>query len=258
MQGLFERTHILLGDEKIERLENARVFIAGLGGVGSFAAEALARMGVGHLTLVDCDVAAASNINRQLVALNSTIGQSKAEIMAARVRDINPNVQLQIITDFMNRELFEAHFAAYPYDYVLDCIDSLNCKVALIEVAYKLGLNIASSMGAGGKTDPAQIRVSDLYDTNVCHLASKMRQRLKRLNVGTGIRTVYSIEPPLPPLPPTPTSTGRPRAVNGTVSYLPPLFGFTLAGLVIRDLAGITEPLKRKAVRKGYKPKGMA
>lgn len=257
MQGLFERTHILLGDEKIERLKNARVFIAGLGGVGSFAAEALARMGVGHLTLVDCDVVAASNVNRQLVALNSTVGQNKADIMAARVRDINPDVQLMVMTDFMNRELFEAHFSTYQYDYVLDCIDSLNCKVALIEVAYKLGLNIASSMGAGGKTDPSQIKVSDLYDTNVCHLASKMRQRLKRLNVGTGIRTVYSTEPPLPPLPPAPTSAGRPRAVNGTVSYLPPLFGFTLAGLVVRDLTGISEPLKRKTVRKGYKPKGM-
>ncbi|HNJ85812.1 MAG TPA: ThiF family adenylyltransferase, partial [Agitococcus sp.] len=141
MQGLFERTHILLGDEKIERLKNARVFIAGLGGVGSFAAEALARMGVGHLTLVDCDVVAASNVNRQLVALNSTVGQNKADIMAARVRDINPDVQLMVMTDFMNRELFEAHFAENQYDYVLDCIDSLNCKVALIEVAYKLGLN---------------------------------------------------------------------------------------------------------------------
>ncbi|HNL80935.1 MAG TPA: ThiF family adenylyltransferase, partial [Agitococcus sp.] len=103
MQGLFERTHILLGDEKIERLKNARVFIAGLGGVGSFAAEALARMGVGHLTLVDCDVVAASNVNRQLVALNSTVGQNKADIMAARVRDINPDVQLMVMTDFMNR-----------------------------------------------------------------------------------------------------------------------------------------------------------
>ena len=99
---------------------------------------------------------AASNINRQLVALNSTVGQKKADIMAARVRDINPNVQLTLITEFMNREMFEAHFAAEPYDYVLDCIDSLNCKVALIEVAYKLGLNVASSMGAGGKTDPSQ------------------------------------------------------------------------------------------------------
>jgi tRNA A37 threonylcarbamoyladenosine dehydratase len=154
MQGLLERTHILLGDEKLARLQNARVFIAGLGGVGSFAAEALARMGVGHLTLVDCDVVAASNINRQLVALNSTVGQKKADIMAARVRDINPDIKLTLITEFMNREMFEAHFAAEKYDYVLDCIDSLNCKVALIEVAYKLGLNVASSMGAGGKTDP--------------------------------------------------------------------------------------------------------
>ena len=257
MHGLFERTHILLGDDKIARLQQARVFIAGMGGVGSFAAEALARMGVGHMTLVDCDVVAASNINRQLVALNSTVGQSKAEIMAARARDINANVSLTVLREFMNREQFEAHFAAHHYDYVLDCIDSLNCKVALVEVAYKLGLNVASSMGAGGKTDPSQIKTGDLYDTNVCHLASKMRQRLKRLAVGTGIRTVYSTESPLPPLPPEPTSSGRPRAVNGTVSYMPPLFGFTLAGLVVRDLAGITEPVRRKPVRKGYKPKGM-
>jgi tRNA A37 threonylcarbamoyladenosine dehydratase len=257
MQGLLERTHILLGDEKIARLQNARVFIAGLGGVGSFAAEALARMGVGNLTLVDCDVVAASNINRQLVALNSTVGQKKADVMAERVRDINPDIKLTLISEFMNRESFEAHFAQNSYDYVLDCIDSLNCKVALIEVAYKLGLNVASSMGAGGKTDPSQIKVSDIYDTNVCHLASKIRQRLKRVEVGTGVRTVYSTEPPLPPLPPEPTSTGRPRAVNGTVSYMPPLFGFTLAGLVVRDLTGITQPLKRKQIRKGYKPKGM-
>lgn len=258
MQALFERTHILLGDEKLQRLQNARVFIAGLGGVGSFAAEALARMGVGNMTLVDCDVVAPSNINRQLVALNSTVGQSKAGVMAERVRDINPEVKLTMLTGFMNRESFEAHFADNKYDYVLDCIDSLNCKVALVEIAYKLGMNVASSMGAGGKTDPAQIKVGDLHDTMVCHLACKMRKRLKHLSVGTGIRTVYSTEPPLPPLPPEPTSTGRPRAVNGTVSYMPPLFGFTLAGLVVRDLTGITQPLKRKPVRRGYVPKGMS
>ncbi len=236
--AFFERTHILVGDRGYHRLRNAHVFLAGLGGVGSFAAEALVRMGIGQLTVVDHDVVAASNLNRQLVALESTLGRPKAEVMAARMFEINPELRLRAVKTFLRPENV-AELAPEPYDFVVDAIDSLNCKAALVEHAYKRGLKVASSMGAAGKFDPTRVRAGDVFDTEVCPLARHMRRRLRRREVGRGVLAVYSTEKPLPPLAPQPTSRGRDRAVNGTVSYLPAIFGLTLAGLVIqRILAG--------------------
>lgn len=232
---LWERTRILVGDAGVARLSAARVLLAGLGGVGSFAAEALARAGIGHLTLADHDRVAASNLNRQLVALGSTLGRPKVEVMGERVRDINPACRLTLLDRFLPAEEMPA-LVARGFDQVVDAIDSLNSKVALIAACVEAGVPIASSMGAGGRLDPTRIRGGDLMDSRGCPLASAVRQRLRRRGVGRGVLAVWSEEPPLSPLPPEPTGRGRPRAINGTLSYLPALFGLTLAGLVVRRL----------------------
>jgi len=234
---LFERTHILIGDEGIERLQQAHVFLAGMGGVGSFTAEALARMGVGNMTLIDHDVVSGSNMNRQLVALRSTVGDLKADVMANRIRDINPDCQLTLITDFLTPDSIPT-ILAQGYDVIVDAIDSLSSKTALLETAWRNDMTVFASMGAGGKLDPTQVRTADLMDTSMCKLAKHLRSQLRKRGVGRGIQTVYSLESPLPPLPPEPVSRGRARAVNGTVSYMPSIFGLTLAGMVVNHLVG--------------------
>lgn len=231
----FERTEILLGAEGVARLAECHVFLAGLGGVGSWCAEALARAGVGRLTLVDMDTVAVSNINRQLPALLSTLGRSKAEVMAERIRDINPDCRLTVLTDFLTPDNIPELLPG-DADYVVDCIDSLNCKVALIVAARERGLAVAASMGAGNKLDVTRVRVSDIARTEVDPLARLVRKRLKKRGVDKGVLCVWSNESGRPPLPPEAVSQGRARAVNGTISYLPPLFGLMLAGAVIQRL----------------------
>jgi tRNA A37 threonylcarbamoyladenosine dehydratase len=238
---LFERTRILVGEDGIAALAAARVFLAGLGGVGSYAAEALARAGVGGITLVDHDRVAASNLNRQLPALHSTLGRPKIKVMAERILDINPACQLTLVEDFLSADDVAAHLAG-GYQVVLDAIDSLASKTALIETAYRAGLAVVSSMGAGGRLDPTRLRVTDLHATRVCPLARAVRTQLRRRGVGRGVTAVWSDEPPLPPLPPEDVGRGRPRAVNGTVSYVPALFGLTLAGVAIRSVLGLDRP----------------
>jgi tRNA A37 threonylcarbamoyladenosine dehydratase len=231
----FERAEILVGAEGLRRLAASHVFVAGLGGVGSWCVEALARAGVGRLTLVDHDTVAPSNINRQLPALLSTVGEAKAEVMARRIGDINPECVVRVDRRFITPENVDA-LLPRDADYVVDCIDSLNCKVALLATAHARGQRVASSMGAGNKLDPSRIHLADIAKTSVCPLARVVRQRLKRLGIARDILTVYSDEPGRPPLPPEATTHGRARAVNGTISYLPPLFGLMLAGAVLRDL----------------------
>jgi len=232
----FERTRILLGASEQTRLTQAHVLVAGLGGVGSYCAEALARAGVGRLTIIDHDVVATSNINRQLPALLSTVGQSKAELMAARIRDINPACELTVIREFLVPETV-ADIVPADVDYVIDCIDSLNCKVALVATSFERGLRVASSMGAGNKLDPSRIRIADIAQTSMCPLASVMRKRLRKRGIPKGVLTVFSDEPGRAPLPPQPVEgRGRARAVNGTISYMPPLFGLMLAGAVVQRL----------------------
>ena len=231
----FERAEILIGRDGLEKLASRHVFLAGLGGVGSWCAEALARAGVGRLTLADMDVVAASNINRQLPALLSTVGRPKAEVMAERIRDINPDCRLTLITDFLTPDNIPA-LLPDDADYVVDCIDSLNCKVALIVEAHGRGLRVASSMGAGNKLDPTRVKVSDIAETEVDTLARVARKRLRKRGVDGGVLVVWSDEPGRPPRPPEPVSQGRARAVNGTISYLPSLFGLMLAGVVVKQL----------------------
>ena len=231
----FERTRILIGDEGIARLASKHVFLAGLGGVGSYCAEALARGGIGRLTLLDHDVVAESNINRQLPALDSTVGKSKAELMQARIADINPDCTVSIRREFLTPE--NVNEIVPDADYVIDAIDSLNCKVALVAESVKRGLKVASSMGAGNKLDPSRIRLADISETSICPLASQMRKRLRKRGIEKGVLAVFTDEVGRSPLPPEPVSGhGRPRAVNGTISYMPPLFGLLLAGAVIKAL----------------------
>jgi len=232
----FERTRILLDAGEQARLATAHVLVAGLGGVGSYCAEALARAGVGQLTLIDHDVVAASNINRQLPALLSTVGQPKAELMAARIRDINPACELTVIREFLIPETV-ADIVPADVDFVIDCIDSLNCKVALVASSVERGLRVASSMGAGNKLDPTRIKIADIAKTSMCPLAAVMRKRLRKRGIPKGVLTVFSDEAGRAPLPPQPVEgRGRARAVNGTISYMPPLFGLMLAGAVVQRL----------------------
>ncbi len=237
----FERTHILLGDAGLQLLAGKHIFVAGLGGVGSYCVEALARAGVGKLTLVDHDVVATSNINRQLPALLSTVGQSKAELMQSRIMDINPACQVIIHRVFLTPENVSA-YVPHEVDYVIDCIDSLNCKVALVQNSLQRGLLVASSMGAGNRLDPSRIRLADISQTEMCPLARIMRKRLQRHGIKNGVLTVFSDEAPSAPLPPQPVDgPGRPRAINGTISYMPALFGLMLAGEVLHRLLLLLE-----------------
>ncbi|MBK1650086.1 tRNA threonylcarbamoyladenosine dehydratase [Rhabdochromatium marinum] len=240
---LCARTAILIGPDGCERLARARVLVAGLGGVGGHAAEALARAGIGQLTLVDHDLVAPSNLNRQLVALHSTLGQPKVEVLAARLRAINPSGQFDPIARFITADDI-ASLQLHGFDAVIDAIDSLSSKVALLAACLEAGVPVFSSMGAGGRLDPGAILTSDLMQTEQCPLARAVRQRLRRLGFGAGVLAVWSHEPPQPPLAPQPTERGRARAVNGSISYLPALFGLRLAGCAIQQLlaAADSEP----------------
>lgn len=180
IDAITQRTSILVNEFGITKLENANIFVAGCGGVGSYVIEALARAGIGNLTIVDMDRVDSSNINRQLIALHSTIGKTKVEVMKQRINDINPLCKVNALETFINPENTLELLSNEKYDYVIDAIDTLNAKVNLVKIAHQdLGLKTISSMGAGGKTDPTQIKVADIYKTDVCPLARTMRTRLK-------------------------------------------------------------------------------
>ncbi|APC91471.1 MULTISPECIES: tRNA threonylcarbamoyladenosine dehydratase [Francisella] len=241
INAITQRTAILVNNSGLEKLENANIFIAGCGGVGSFVIEALARAGIGKLTIVDMDVVDSSNINRQLIALHSTIGIPKVQVMQQRIIDINPQCQVNALQTFINPDNSQELLTQQSYDYVIDAIDTLNAKVNLVKTAHQLGIKTISSMGAGGKTDPTQIKVADIYNTDVCALARVMRTRLKKQKVKKGIKAVFSTQKniaPLPPKDPQPNQQGRSRATNGTLSYMPSLFGLTIAGIVIKEIIG--------------------
>jgi len=230
----FARTEQLLGAERLARLGAARVAVFGLGGVGSFAVEALARAGVGGLRLVDYDCCNVTNLNRQLLALHSTLGQPKVALARARILDINPECRVEPLQVFINAESVDGLLDGAP-DLVLDAIDSLSSKVLLLEACVRRGLPVISSMGAGGRMDGAQVLCDDLDRTRNCPLARVLRQRLHRLGIRTGIPCVYSLEPAANTLPHDPQDagehhgTGRPRTPIGTISYLPALFGLRMA-----------------------------
>ncbi len=230
-----ERTELLLGEDNLNKLKNAHVLVVGLGGVGAYAAEQLCRAGIGKLTIVDADVVEESNRNRQLPALISTKGMPKAEVLATRFRDINPDLELNVIIEFIRDEKTIELLKSQPFDYVVDAIDTLSPKVFLVQYARELGLNIISSMGAGGKTDPSQIQIADISKSYHCRLAKMMRKRLSKLGVKKGVKVVFSPEKVDEDAVRLEEGQNK-KSTVGTISYMPPIFGCFIASAVIRDL----------------------
>lgn len=232
------RTELLVGKEKLNKLVNANVLVVGMGGVGSFAAEFICRAGVGKMTIVDGDVVDPSNRNRQLPALATTHGQSKADIMAERLLAINPELQLRSIKEFITPEKVESVLDT-PYDYVVEAIDSITPKVTFIKAAHAKGLRIVSSMGAGAKLDPTQLRVVDISKTYNCPFAQQIRKKLKESNIRKGIKVVFSPEEPIKESLMLTDGSNFKKSAYGTISYLPATFGACVASVAIRDLMEI-------------------
>ncbi len=235
------RTRLLLGEEAVRRLAAAHVLILGLGGVGGAAAEMLCRAGIGRLTLVDGDRVDTTNRNRQLAALTSTIGRPKTEVLAERLRDIHPGVQLELHSEFIRPENVN-ELLSTPFDHVVDAIDQLAAKVAFIAACRKRGIPLISSMGSGGRMDPEQIRRADLAQTHHCALARVVRRNLRELGITEGVEVIFSPEPvPATAVHRTAEPDGRMHATVGTISYLPNVFGCHCAAAVIDHL--LSRPL---------------
>ncbi|MFI3264423.1 MAG: tRNA threonylcarbamoyladenosine dehydratase [Rikenellaceae bacterium] len=232
-----ERTELLLGDEKLDILKNANVLVVGIGGVGAYAAEMIVRAGVGAITIADADTVGESNINRQLVALHSTIGEYKTDVLSARLKDINPEIKLTVVADYIKDELTDELLDSAKFDYIVDAIDTLSPKVALIQGALNRSIPLVSSMGAGAKTDPTQMEIKDISKSHHCPLAHMLRKRLHKVGIRKGFHAVFS---------PEPVREGamilceeRNKKSNvGTISYIPALFGIGCASVVIRGLIG--------------------
>ena len=231
-----QRTELLVKEEGIERLQNANILIVGLGGVGSFAAEFLVRSGIGNLTIVDGDTVDITNINRQLPALNSTIGKNKTDVVAERILDINPEINLKKINEFLEPERMEEVLTQEKFDYVLDCIDSLSPKLALIITCKRKKIKLVSAMGAGGKTDPSKVMVRDISKTNNCFLAKQIRKKLKKEQIHKGFRCVFSTEIQDENSLKMTDGSNYKKSFYGTISYMPAIFGLYAAAEVIRFL----------------------
>jgi tRNA A37 threonylcarbamoyladenosine dehydratase len=242
MSEIFKRTELLLGKSKLAKLHKGRVAIIGLGAVGSYAVEALARAGVGQLLLVDCDVIDETNINRQLYALHSTIGRDKVELARERVLDINPDCKVEIEKMFAHSYSIGSVFAFQP-DMIIDAVDSLNAKVNILAEIYRHKIPVISSMGAAVRKDPTKIRFDDISHTHGCPLASLVRKRLKKIGIHEGIQCVYSTEPVIlnedaEEAEEVEVSQGRKRKVLGSMSTITGIFGLTVAHHTIETLIG--------------------
>lgn len=236
-----ERTELLIKKEGIEKLQNANVLVVGLGGVGSFAAEFLARAGIGKITIVDGDVVDITNVNRQLPALHSTVGKAKVELVGERMLDINPNLELTRINEFLVPETIEQVIDSQKFNYVLDCIDSVTPKIALIRTAKRRKIKVVSCMGAGGKTDPSKVMVRDISKTYNCYLAKNVRKRLKKEKINKGIRCVFSNEIQNEDSLKMTDGTNFKRSFYGTISFMPAIFGLYAAAEVINYLTKETK-----------------
>lgn len=229
------RTQLLLGDEKLEQLVNSHVLVVGLGGVGGICAEMIARSGVGEMTIVDGDVVEASNRNRQIPALSSTENKRKADVMAERIKDINPDIKLNVHSNYLKEADITVLLESAKFDYVLDCIDTLSPKVSLIKQCLDRKLKLVSSMGAGGKVEPSAVQVADISKSYNCNLAYYVRKRLYEVGIRKGFKVVFSTElADRSNLMLLEESTKR--SVIGTISYMPAIFGCTMASVAIRDL----------------------
>lgn len=235
----FSRTELLLGEQQLQRLQSARVLIAGIGGVGGYAAEALARAGVGHLTLIDSDTVHPSNINRQILALSSTIGLPKVTVMTDRIRQINPDALVTPLQTLLTPENCAACLTP-GFDLVLDAIDTFSAKLALLKQCVEQQIPVISSMGAAGKLAPDQVRIADIAESHGCRLARKIRKELRKSGISTGIPVVFSTEASGAIIADSERSedaddTRRPL---GSISYLPGIFGLFMAGEAIKSLTG--------------------
>lgn len=242
MEEQFIRTQMLLGNEAMNRLHNSRVAIFGIGGVGGYAAEALARSGIGAFDLIDMDTISVSNINRQIIAAMSTVGRYKTEVMRDRILDINPQADVVVHNCFYLPEN-EEDFNFYQYDYIVDAVDTVTAKISIICKAKKLQIPVISSMGAGNKMDASAFQAADISNTSVCPLARVMRRELKKRGIDS-LKVVYSREKPLKPVEEctencgdTAISSNR-RSTPGSVSFVPPAAGLILAGEVVKDIIG--------------------
>lgn len=229
------RTELLLGAVGVERLRQAHVLVVGLGGVGGYAAEMLCRAGVGRLTIVDGDKVSESNINRQIIALNSTVGMSKAELFEKRFKDINPECEVVAKEVFLRDDEMIELLEAEKYDYVVDAIDTLSPKVFLLYHTQRLGLPIVSAMGSAGKIDPGLVRVADISESHTCPLAAMVRKKLHKLGVREGFKVVFSTEKVIESAIREEPSQNK-RTTVGVVSYMPAVFGCYSASVVINDL----------------------
>ncbi len=231
------RTQLLLGDEQTTNLINKHVLVVGLGGVGGICAEMIARAGVGKMTIVDGDVIDLSNCNRQVAALHSKEKQLKAEVMGERLRDINPRIDLEVITDFIKDEKTVALVQSAPFDYAVDCIDTLSPKVGFIRACVENGIPIVSSFGAGGKMNPALIQVADISKSYKCKLARYVRKYLHTYNIHEGIKVVFSPEEIDESKVIVSEKAFPKKTLIGTISYMPTIFGCMTASVVIRDFS---------------------
>ncbi|WP_300601678.1 tRNA threonylcarbamoyladenosine dehydratase [Niabella sp.] len=240
MQDLdwLSRTTLLIGKENVLKLTQAHVLVVGLGGVGSFAAEFICRSGVGTMTIIDGDVVDPTNRNRQLPALATNHGQSKADIMAERLRAINPELTLHVQKTFISPDAVATILDAAPYHYIIDAIDSVTPKITFLTTAYNRGIPIISAMGAGGKMDPTLLKVADISKTMICPFAQQVRKNLKKAGIYKGIKTVYSPEAPDKESLIHTDGSNYKKSAYGTISYLPATFGAVCASVAIRDLTG--------------------
>ena len=236
MEDWRQRTRLLLGEEKMGRLQQAHVLVVGLGGVGAYAAEMICRAGVGRMTIVDADTVQPTNINRQLPALHSTLGMSKAEILEKRFRDINPELELKVLPVFLKDENIPELLDAARYDFIVDAIDTLSPKCYLIYHALQRRIKIVSSMGAGAKSDITQVRFADLWDTYHCGLSKAVRKRLQKMGMKRKLPVVFSTEQADPKAVLLTDDEQNKKSTCGTVSYMPAVFGCYLAEYVIKRL----------------------
>ena len=237
MNNWLERTELLLGPEKLEMLRRANVLVVGVGGVGAYAAEMIVRSGVGRMTIADADKVSESNINRQLVALHSTVGREKCDILRDRLLDINPDLQLTVVNRFIKDDETDALLDSDKFDYVVDAIDTLSPKLALIKGSLDRGIPVVSSMGAGAKTDPTLMEIRDIAKTHHCPLAHMLRKRLHKIGIRRGFKAVFSPEPVREGAMILCEEQNKKSNV-GTISYIPALFGIGCASVVIRGLVG--------------------
>jgi tRNA A37 threonylcarbamoyladenosine dehydratase len=230
------RSQLLMGEERLEQLINKNVLVVGLGGVGGIAAEMIARSGVGKMTIVDADVVEETNRNRQMPALISTDGQLKTEVMAQRLMDINPDLELTVVTKFFRDDTTNEILDSQQFDYALDCIDTLAPKVFFIKACMDRKIPIVSSMGAGNKIDPTQLKVADISKTYNCHLAKYTRKYLYKFGIRKGLKVVFSPEQPASYMGIKLVDGQNKKSSPGTISYMPAVFGCTVASVAIRDL----------------------